>query len=377
MRCSKKSLRRILKLLLFLIDVLFIPGLSLAVFVYFLGDIQQLFHINVPHKKHTSGQSVNSWNWRVESYSDFVYHRVSDYVTDDITNFLIAAEPCHPPVKPGMIYNGTANVDYDGLFLISTSASNLENRRILRHLYNRYDNTKPYRIRAVFLVGRSSDLIVQANIEREDYQFRDIIQGNFTDHYANLTYKTIMGYRWARLYCRKVKVMLKMDDDVYLDVFKFFDYFLPIIPRRRRTIYGFLNFQPKVFREGKYKVDKGEYAKNTYPDFTSGFFIVPTLDILDELYQVSKIIRFVHLEDVFTYGLVREAMIDVQLVHLDTITYEWKVYKDCVNDYKYRCKYMAVESPLSELLSCYDQVMTFRRQLGLPGGTDKETQLRH
>ncbi|XP_055875603.1 uncharacterized protein LOC106072586 isoform X2 [Biomphalaria glabrata] len=309
-RCSKKSLRRILKLLLFLIDVLFIPGLSLAVFVYFLGDIQQLFHINVPHKKHTSGQSVNSWNWRVESYSDFVYHRVSDYVTDDITNFLIAAAPCHPPDKPGMIYNGTANVDYDGLFLISTSASNLENRRILRHLYNRYDNTKPYRIRAVFLVGRSSDLIVQANIEREDYQFRDIIQ-------------------------------------------------------------------PKVFREGKYKVDKGEYAKNTYPDFTSGFFIVPTLDILDELYQVSKIIRFVHLEDVFTYGLVREAMIDVQLVHLDTITYEWKVYKDCVNDYKYRCKYMAVESPLSELLSCYDQVMTFRRQLGLPGGADKETQLRH
>ncbi|KAH9518983.1 Beta-1,3-galactosyltransferase 1 [Bulinus truncatus] len=185
----------------------------------------------------------------------------------------------------------------------------------------------------VFLVGRSTDLIVQANIEREDYQYRDMVQGNFFDHYSNLTFKTIMGYRWARLYCRKVKVILKMDDDVYLDVFKFFDYFLPMIPRRRRTIYGFLNRHPKVFREGKYKVGVDEFAKNVYPDFTSGFFIVPTPDIIDELYEVSKIIRFVHLEDVYTYGLVREAMTDVQLVHLDTITYEWKVYKDCVSDH--------------------------------------------
>ncbi|KAH9518986.1 Beta-1,3-galactosyltransferase 1 [Bulinus truncatus] len=354
-----RRLARLQNLALYLADALLVPAVSLVVFTFLLGDLNKIFQVNVMRKKSSSpGKLVNDWNWRMNVYDDFVYRRISDYVTDDMMDFLISAEPCLLPTQHGDVHSAKGDdADYDGLFLISTSASHLENRRIFRHLYSLQDNTRPYRIKVVFLVGRSTDLIVQANIEREDYQYRDMVQGNFFDHYSNLTFKTIMGYRWARLYCRKVKVILKMDDDVYLDVFKFFDYFLPMIPRRRRTIYGFLNRHPKVFREGKYKVGVDEFAKNVYPDFTSGFFIVPTPDIIDELYEVSKITRFVHLEDVFIYGLVREAMTDVQLVHLDTITYEWKVYKDCVSDHEYRCKFMAVESLPSDLLSCYDQVI--------------------
>ncbi|XP_059175444.1 beta-1,3-galactosyltransferase 5-like isoform X2 [Physella acuta] len=241
-------------------------------------------------------------------------------------------------------------------------------RRILREIYGLYASTQSYRIKSVFLVGRTKDDILQANIEREHHQYRDMLQGQFYDHYHNLTYKTIMGYRWTRLYCKNIKLILKIDDDVFLDVYKFFDFFLPLVPKHKRTVYGFLNYHPRVFRDGKYRVGVEEYAGKNYPNFCSGFFVVPTLDLIDEIYEVSKTVRFFRLEDVFTYGLVRENMVDVQLVHLDVITYDLKSYKDCVNDYRYRCKYMAVEVPPSQLLTTYNQVVKFRKQLGLTSG---------
>ncbi|BFY97775.1 hypothetical protein BsWGS_00814 [Bradybaena similaris] len=316
---------------------------------------------------------ISAKNWRSGRFETGVieeeeYLPQHTYISDDDTDFSINAAGCDAYGKKNRSYrNRTEPIQFDGLFLVSTSAANLYNRRVMRHLYSYYGSTRPYRIKCVFLVGQPRDKVIQANIEREDYQFRDIIQGRFTDHYHNLTYKTIMGYRWAYLYCKNVKLVLKMDDDVFLDVFKFFDYFLPIVSKRKRTVYGYLNHHPQVFREGKYRVAVEEYKEKEYPNFCSGFFVVPTMDVVADLYEVSKTVRFFRLEDVFTYGLVRERMVDVQLVHLDVITYEWHVYRDCVHDY--RCKYMAVEAPASELLSCYDQVMEARKLLGLPGGS--------
>ncbi|GFO31594.1 beta-1,3-galactosyltransferase 1 [Plakobranchus ocellatus] len=195
-----------------------------------------------------------------------------------------------------------------------------------------------------------------------------IVQGNFVDHYFNLTYKTIMGYRWTQLYCDDVKLVLKIDDDVFVDIFRFFDYFLPVINVRQRTIYGRVHFIPRVHRKGKFWIGEHEYSGKNYPHFCSGFFVVVTQDVIQEIYEVAKLVRYFRLEDVFTYAMVRKAMVDVQLTHLDVVTHEWRKYQICVKDYKYRCKYFAAQLSPSDLLEYHKIAMENRRKLGLLGG---------
>ena len=51
-----------------------------------------------------------------------------------------------------------------------------------------------------------------------------MIQENFLDSYHNLTYKSVMWLRWTAEYCPKAKYLLKMDDDIFVNIFKMVDW---------------------------------------------------------------------------------------------------------------------------------------------------------
>jgi hypothetical protein len=44
-------------------------------------------------------------------------------------------------------------------------------------------------VRVVFLIGKPNNEIIQNIINKEAYQFKDILQGDFVDTYFNLTHK--------------------------------------------------------------------------------------------------------------------------------------------------------------------------------------------
>ncbi|XP_035824711.1 uncharacterized protein LOC101855935 [Aplysia californica] len=220
------------------------------------------------------------------------YHE--EYITDQRTAFLKNAPGCHED-KAGA--NMSQSTVHHALFLVCTAVPNVENRQHMREIYGNLANTRPYRIRV------------------SGWQLLGVVRLCF---FVSLS----------------VELILKIDDDVFVDVFKFFELFRPIVSNRKRTLHCYLNFEPQVFRQGKYRVSEEEFAGSVYPNFCSGFFVVPTVDILDDLYDVSKIIRFFRLEDVFTYGVVRHAMVDVQAVHVDVVTHEWGEYRRCVEKHR-------------------------------------------
>lgn len=47
---------------------------------------------------------------------------------------------------------------------------------------------------------------------------KDIAQGNSLDTYRNLTYKTIMCLKYAKCHCKNAKYVLKVDDDLFVNV---------------------------------------------------------------------------------------------------------------------------------------------------------------
>ena len=48
---------------------------------------------------------------------------------------------------------------------------------------------------------------------------QDLVQGNFLDTYYNLTYKSVMGHLWVSEFCRQAELVVKTDDDIYVDLY--------------------------------------------------------------------------------------------------------------------------------------------------------------
>ena len=54
------------------------------------------------------------------------------------------------------------------------------------------------------ILGSTEDAKLQEDIEQENSDYHDIIQGDFFDSYRNLSYKNIMGKLWVSEFCSQV-----------------------------------------------------------------------------------------------------------------------------------------------------------------------------
>ena len=76
----------------------------------------------------------------------------------------------------------------------------------------------PLRYAVVFLFGDSGDEETREAVKEEDAIYGDILQEDFHDDYYNLTHKAVMGLRWAAMHCSQAKFVVRVDDDVFLNV---------------------------------------------------------------------------------------------------------------------------------------------------------------
>ena len=54
----------------------------------------------------------------------------------------------------------------------------------------------------VYVVGIPENVTDQITLQHEAESHADIVQGDFMDTYANLSLKTVTGFKWASQYCR-------------------------------------------------------------------------------------------------------------------------------------------------------------------------------
>lgn len=88
----------------------------------------------------------------------------------------------------------------------------------------------------VFIMGREKDRInkkkslrspkmdnvwTSSSVQKEAAVYRDILQGDFTEHELNQTLKHLMGLEWTRNNCmtKPPVLIVKMDDDVFVEIF--------------------------------------------------------------------------------------------------------------------------------------------------------------
>ncbi|RUS73794.1 hypothetical protein EGW08_018433, partial [Elysia chlorotica] len=191
----------------------------------------------------------------------------------------------------------------------------------------------------VFLIGHVRDAQLQIDLEIENRKHGDTLIGSFMDTYQNLTLKAVMGYRWAAEHCQGAKMIIKMDDDVFFNVEKFFNSFWYANQQRnprgqRRSILCNVWENAPVGRTGKWRVEKDLFANNTYHfPYCAGFFIIITTDLLMPMYQAAKTIDFFWIDDVFMYGMVPDFVGGIRFWQIGLksrqITNTYKHYQKC------------------------------------------------
>ncbi|XP_055959001.1 uncharacterized protein LOC126809715 [Patella vulgata] len=190
------------------------------------------------------------------------------------------------------------------VILVHTSPDHFIRRQNIRSSFGSRKLYLPVKVRVVFLLGRVKQQETQNLILKEHRTYGDTVQGAFMDDYKNLTYKGVMGLHWVSNFCRNVKYVIKMDDDVAFDMWRFLGHFSS--RDLTRTLYCGGGVKGHVRRTGKWSVPEYKFrGYKRYPfRYCYGFVVIISSDMISKLYQASFTVPFFWIDDVYLYGML-------------------------------------------------------------------------
>ncbi len=209
------------------------------------------------------------------------------------------------------------------VILVVTAPTHFLIRQMLRQTWAQNNLLKDYPSQTVFLIGNSHCNETQSALLKENETYGDIIQTDFKDSYHNITLKVLMGIKWVMRYCNNTRYVLRVNDDMFVDMINVVQIIEEKYPHANRTILGVPMFNVTVLRADaecnhKWCVGNEDHPEFVvYPPYANGNFFFLTSDILQELYQTALTINFFWIEDIFITGIVRQGMNDINVTSIN------------------------------------------------------------
>lgn len=202
-----------------------------------------------------------------------------------------------------------ANSSIDLLVYVQSDFKNFARRQIFRETWAGRNVFTDIKVRIVFILGRTTNREEQLKVVNEMVLNGDIVQGDFVESFKNLTYKAILSVRWINDYCSQARYVLKVDDDVFVNIFLLLEMYLPQIFNKQHAIVCHLKLN------GTHGIERRPTMKwavpanilkglKFYPQFCSGYAILLTGSLIPELYSKSFISDVFANDDVYMYGVV-------------------------------------------------------------------------
>ena len=233
--------------------------------------------------------------------------------------------------------------ELDWLVYVHSAPANTERRMNLRRTWANVNLFKQQRFKVVFLMGQSSVLGTQAVIQEEFKKYGDIVVGDFEDHYKNLTLKGVMGLQWASTYCHNAPLVLKTDDDAFVNIFEVMHILdgykgtskLAACPLWKDNSMPILRDPTKCM---KWCVKYTEFPGRThFPKYCAGLTFILSRDLVSEMYKASFSTPFFWIDDVYVTGLLAGKVKDVGYVDfLRNFTLKEKVALDQYSDLSHK-----------------------------------------
>ena len=203
------------------------------------------------------------------------------------------------------------------------------NRQIIRETWGQFSRNNTVNslfrskiIKLAFLLGRWTDNKTKHDVLKEKKEFGDIIVGDFEDSYKNLTRKILFGLKWMSIYCGEADFILKVDEDIYINIPKLVDTLTRHPANMTGSIYGHLYTGGRVERHGRWAVSREEFPLLNYPPYMSGNAYVISGATAPKLLYTSKYLPYLPIEDAFITGVLPRVT-EISQFHVDGFT-SWR-----------------------------------------------------
>ncbi|KAK6167474.1 hypothetical protein SNE40_021494 [Patella caerulea] len=232
------------------------------------------------------------------------------------------------------------------LVVVHTATYHFQRRDNIRNTYGSRDLFLPAEVRVVFLLGKVTNPKTQEDINREFNKHGDIVQGDFIDSYHNLTIKGVMGLHWVSTYCPHVKYVVKLDDDVVFDMWKFLYVFNANNLYASKTLYCDASFHGIIRRNGKWAIPNYIFKGLKHYPFPHcyGFVVIISGGVIYDLYRASFRVPFFWIDDVYLFGMLPYEIkgISIQLFRKDMILKPKFNGLKCLQEKGEKCPVLAV-----------------------------------
>ena len=280
-------------------------------------------HNNTHEIRHTERQTKQSANWmeQITKWQNSMKHkRHYSYLINNLD------------ICKGL-------TDQKIIILVYSAINNFKKRTSLRNTWADPRIVDKKRFSVVFLLGKTNEKSEQDLINLESEKYGDIVQGDFLDVYHNLTHKGLFGFQWVMDYCQNAHLVLKVDDDVFLDIFKILDNYADASFES-----GYLGCQVReigyspISREGRWTLDEKYFPGQTFFPFRhcNGYFVLLSPDIVANILELSVVTEpKLWIDDVYLFGLLPSK---IKSINLTPLTNNLSLYEDhsmnCFGDVK-------------------------------------------
>lgn len=191
----------------------------------------------------------------------------------------------------------------------------------------------------LFFVGipqRPQMSALQQKLEEESRQHADIVQINFVDNYHNLTIKTMMMMRWLATYCPGASYAMKVDADIFVNVFYLIQWLRNSPKENFITGSVIQDGRPRREPNSKWYVSEELYSEESFPSYVSGAGYVFSADLAARISWASRFVRVIPLEDVYVGLCLR--MLGVRPVYAYSLPFFRSLFE--IKNLKYdRCTF--------------------------------------
>lgn len=163
----------------------------------------------------------------------------------------------------------------------------------------------------------------RGEVAQEAAQHGDLVVADFQEHYRNLTYKHVLALRWAAAFCPSAAFLLKMDDDILVDVWALAGLLRagPVLGEGQEVVPGGAGGGGRRLSRsgvwaaglvqrgllpqrggGKWRVSRAEYPGHVYPDFLAGWAYVATRPAAAALLRAAARLPPFWIDDVHITG---------------------------------------------------------------------------
>lgn len=189
------------------------------------------------------------------------------------------------------------------LFVIISSSpnkqENADRRNMIRQTWGNFKRThkrgdQPWKV--VFMMGKASSAEMYKSIMAEHEKYGDLLIGDYTDGYRNITTKLLMAFQWAsKIRCSYI---LKTDDDVYIDIPKLIGW---LNVNGNPSFYGGVLYSGRVVRNQNHRhfVAKDELPLDRYPEFCKGAMFVVSWSLVLKMVELSRKVTRIPPDDAY------------------------------------------------------------------------------